>query len=226
MGPFVSPGEFRRLSQNQQVDCSYTLNGEWIEVEPSCLLEGRIPQFSLIEKIDFVMPFLETWGSGYQPDQHFAVYSSESLAIAEKEGIFPLDQDLQNRLFEAKSQGKRVVIEARKFAPEVIQDLAFFGSEKETAMMGPCTKHNYLLAFSNLDGKVIQPGEHFNFNNYLIKLRGYCRGLGNNDFLFYGGVCGAASQLFRAGLSSPQVTVDQRFGHNNWYAKYYGDVVE
>lgn len=82
------------------------------------------------------------------------------------------------------------------------------------------------MAFEHLDAKVLQPGEQFNFNRYLMGLRGYCKGLGNNDFLFYGGVCGVASQLFRSGLSAPQVRIDQRWGHNNWYSKYYGEHVE
>lgn len=92
--------------------------------------------------------------------------------------------------------------------------------------MGPCTKQNYLLAFQQLDGKVLKAGEEFNFNHYLIKLKGYCKGQGDKKFLFYGGVCGVASQLFRAGLTSPQVQVTQRSGHNDRYSKYYGDVVQ
>ena len=73
-----------------------------------------------------------------------------------------------------------------------------FSSFKDISMLDACTKHNYLLAFEQLDGKIIQPGESFNFNHFLAKLKGYCTGRGAKTFTFYGGVCGVASQLFRA----------------------------
>ena len=52
------------------------------------------------------------------------------------------------------------------------------------------------------------------------------RGVEPRLFSFYGGVCGVASQLFRASLSSPQVRIDKRWGHNDRYMQYYGSEVE
>ena len=104
--------------------------------------------------------------------------------------------------------------------------IAVFSSFKDISMLDACTKHNYLLAFEQLDGKIIQPGESFNFNHFLAKLKGYCTGRGAKTFTFYGGVCGVASQLFRAWLSSPQVRIDKRRGHNDRYMQYYGSEVE
>lgn len=103
--------------------------------------------------------------------------------------------------------------------------IAVFSSFKDISMLDACTKHNYLLAFEQLDGKIIQPGESFNFNHFLAKLKGYCTGRGAKTFTFYGGVCGVASQLFRAWLSSPQVRIDKRRGHNDRYMQYYGSEV-
>lgn len=104
--------------------------------------------------------------------------------------------------------------------------IAVFSSFKDISMLDACTKHNYLLAFEQLDGKVINPWESFNFNAFLTNLRGYCTGRGAKTFSFYGGVCGVASQLFRASLSSPQVRIDKRRGHNDRYMQYYGSEVE
>ncbi len=104
--------------------------------------------------------------------------------------------------------------------------IAVFSSFKDISMLDPCTKHNYLLAFEQLDGKVINPWESFNFNAFLTNLRGYCTGRGAKTFSFYGGVCGVASQLFRTWLSSPQVRIDKRRGHNDRYMQYYGSEVE
>ena len=104
--------------------------------------------------------------------------------------------------------------------------IAVFSSFKDISMLDACTKHNYLLAFEQLDGKVINPWESFNFNAFLTNLRGYCTGRGAKTFSFYGGVCGVASQLFRAWLSSPQVRIDKRRGHNDRYMQYYGSEVE
>lgn len=185
-----------------------------------------MPKFTLEEKVSILSPFLQEWGTGYQPQKHFAVYTFESFNLDQQPSIFPLSDSLRQQLLTDQAKGKKSQISASLFAPLVAGDLAFYGSEKEIGMMGPCTKHNYLLAFKQLDGKVLKAGEEFNFNHYLMKLKGYCKGQGEKKFLFYGGVCGVASQLFRAGLTSPQIEITQRDGHNDRYAKYYGGVVE
>lgn len=99
-------------------------------------------------------------------------------------------------------------------------------SEKDISRLKPCTKHNYLLAFEQLDGRLIQAFSSFNFNHYLFGLRGYCQGIGGLDLRFYGGVCGVASQLFRAALTSPFLEIPTRYSHNERFAAYYGDRVE
>lgn len=108
----------------------------------------------------------------------------------------------------------------------VVSDLAFFVADKDISALKPCTKANYLLAFENLDGKIIKAGADFNFNHYLFGLRGYCEGFGGLDLKFYGGVCGVASQLFRAALTSPFVEVPMRWGHNERFSAYYGDKIQ
>lgn len=197
-----------------------------ISLNPDCLLKGKPPAFSLQEKAEIVLHHLAEWGSGYQPDLQFAVYGGDSVKLTTDKALFPLSSELREQLQKAEIVGQHIQLSSERFAKMLSQDLLFWGSEKEISQMGPCTKQNYLLAFDNLNNTLIQPGETFNFNRYLINLKGYCKGMSSNVFLFYGGVCGVSGQLFRAGLSSPQVEIGQRRGHNFRYSKYYGEQVE
>jgi len=43
--------------------------------------------------------------------------------------------------------------------------------------------------------------------------------------MFYGGVCGAATQLFRLSLLIPGIDVVNRYEHSIWYVPYYSDYV-
>lgn len=43
--------------------------------------------------------------------------------------------------------------------------------------------------------------------------------------MFYGGVCGAATQLFRASLLSPQISIIKRYGHSQRLVPYYSEYV-
>jgi len=44
--------------------------------------------------------------------------------------------------------------------------------------------------------------------------------------MFYGGVCGVSSLLFRISLLQPDIQIIQRYPHSEWYTIYYGDTVE
>jgi vancomycin resistance protein YoaR len=43
--------------------------------------------------------------------------------------------------------------------------------------------------------------------------------------MFYGGVCGVSSQLFRVALLHPRITITKRAPHNEWFTVYYGQEV-
>jgi hypothetical protein len=49
--------------------------------------------------------------------------------------------------------------------------------------------------------------------------------MSEDSLSFYGGVCGMVSQLFRVSLLSPNISINKRFSHNEWFVQYYGEKV-
>jgi vancomycin resistance protein YoaR len=106
-----------------------------------------------------------------------------------------------------------------------VQDLAFYVSEKDFSLLSPCNTQNYTLALQQLDGQVLNPGESFNANRELSKVKGYCTGRGEANFLFYGGVCGMTAQVFRTTLIHPSIEIVKRRPHNERFVQYYGEEI-
>lgn len=225
---FLGYGNISPLtSQSTPINCDhYERKGEIILVNPSCILQGKIPQLSLKDRIDAVWKRLSRVETGYLSHQAFSVYRPKSVEFQSGDTLFPLSRERRNALLSAQKKNKKAELSLSLFAENVKSSLAFFIADKDISQLKPCTKTNYLLAFENLDGKRIKAGSEFNFNHYLFGLRGYCQGQGSLDLKFYGGVCGVSSQLFRAALTSPVLKIPLRRGHNERFSAYYGDLVE
>lgn len=225
---FLGYGNISPLtSQSTPINCDhYERKGEIILVNPSCILQGKIPQLSLKDRIDAVWKRLSRIETGYLSHQAFSVYRPKSVEFQSGDTLFPLSRERRNALLSAQKKNKKAELSLSLFAENVKSSLAFFIADKDISQLKPCTKTNYLLAFENLDGKRIKAHSAFNFNHYLFGLRGYCQGQGGLNLKFYGGVCGVSSQLFRAALTSSVLQIPLRRGHNEWFSAYYGDQVQ
>lgn len=225
--PFFSPLPISSSVENiEQICQNYKSEKSWLWVSPRCLLLGKLPSLTLTEKIELFWDFLIPEEGGYDPALLTATYRPQWFQISTNKSLFPLSEHHQKAIQKALQAQELFFVPVELVAGHFAGDLALFSSHKDISNLSPCTKHNYLLAFEHLDGKKIAPWETFNLNTYLVNLKGYCTGQGEKNFLFYGGVCGVASQLFRASLTSPQIRVDERHGHNDRYARYYGNIVD
>ncbi len=224
---FLGQGKLSPLASQAPMNCEqYERKDQKILVNPSCILEGKLPQLRLKDRIDAVWSRISSVGIGYLSHQAFVVYRPESVVLQPGDALFPLSEQRRSALLAAQKKNKKAELPLSLFAENARSSLAFFVSDKDITQLKPCTRTNYLLAFENLDGKRIKAGSDFNFNHYLFGLRGYCQGQGGLDLKFYGGVCGVSSQLFRAALTSPILQVPLRRGHNERFSAYYGDSVE
>jgi vancomycin resistance protein YoaR len=106
-----------------------------------------------------------------------------------------------------------------------VQELAFYVSEKDISLLSPCNTQNYTLALQKLDGYLLASGASFNANRELSKIKGYCTGRGEANFLFYGGVCGMTAQVFRTVLIHPSIEIVKRRPHNERFVQYYGEEI-
>lgn len=224
---FLGQGKLSPLTAQAPMNCEqYERKDQKILVNPSCILEGKLPQLSLKDRIDAVWSRLARVGTGYLAHEAFAVYRPESVELQSGDDLFPLSDQRRNALLVAQKKNKKAELPLSLFAERSKSSLAFFIANKDISQLKPCTRTNYLLAFENLDGKRIKAGSEFNFNHYLFGLRGYCQGQGWLDLKFYGGVCGVSSQLFRAALTSSVLQIPLRRNHSERFSAYYGDSVE
>ena len=224
---FLGQGKISPLTAQAPMDCEqYERKDEKILVNPSCILEGKLPELNLKDRVDAVWSRLARVGTGYLAHEAFAVYRPESVELQPGDGLFPLSEQRRSALLSAQKKNKKAELPLSFFAERSKSSLAFFIADKDISQLKPCTRTNYLLAFENLDGKRIKAGSEFNFNHYLFGLRGYCQGHGGLDLKFYGGVCGVSSQLFRAALTSSVLQIPLRRNHSERFSAYYGDSVE
>lgn len=208
-------------------DCSdYQRVEDKIFLDPVCVLNGRLPNFSLKDRADIVWTRILSFSKGYDSQAEVILYRPAEITLSKANNLYPLTEKRRQQLVFAHQKGKKIWFPLSFFASLVVPDLAFYISEKDISQLKPCTKHNYLLAFETLDGKLIKAGSDFSFNRHLFGLRGYCQGNAGLDLKFYWGVCGAASQLFRASLTNPLLEIPKRWGHNDWYSAYYGKKVQ
>lgn len=134
LSPFFAPVPFGggvRVESCQE----YQMQEEGVLLDPACLLQGRLPAFTLEEKVDIVWDYLADWGKGYQPELQQARYHFESLPLKNTAQLFPLESGLRNQLLQAKFQSQGFLVHKSYLAPLVIQNLAFFSSHKDISML-------------------------------------------------------------------------------------------
>lgn len=205
---------------------TYERIDDQIFLDPPCVLKGSLPQFSLKDRADMIGERIASVAKWYNSQAEATAYKPAEISFSKGINLYPLTTKRRQKLLLAQQKKEKVWFPLSFFTPLVVWDVAFYASEKDISQLKSCTKHNYLLAFENLDGKVIRAWASFNFNHYLFWLWGYCKGNKGLDLKFYGGVCGVASQLFRSSLTNPLLEIPTRWWHNEWYSAYYGEKVQ
>ena len=210
-----------------QSPCLFSVQGKNFLVSPQCLLEGKLPKLSLQEVVDEIWPQVKGFKNIYLPHTSKFVYEGTSLIFGENSPpLLPQTQKEKDDLREAAIQHKTILITRKQLAHYYLTTFSFYVADKDISQLKPCTKQNYITAFSSLNKKTLPPNASLNLNAALQSLNGYCRGQTDTDLMFYGGVCGVSSQLFRVSLLHPSIEVLQRSAHNERFTVYYGDTVE
>jgi vancomycin resistance protein YoaR len=82
-----------------------------------------------------------------------------------------------------------------------------------------------MRAFDEFGVTILQPSQSFNVNKLLAWLDGYCTGTGEREYMFYQGVCGFSTQVWRNALINPYLTTTRRAPHSSWWQAYYGEEI-
>ena len=107
---------------------------------------------------------------------------------------------------------------------DIISRYTWYVSDRYIDNYGPCSRQNFMRAFDEFGTIILQPGQSLNINKLLAWLDGYCTGEGW-EYMFYQGVCGFSTQVWRNALINPYLTTTKRQNHGNRRQAYYGDEI-
>ena len=207
--------------------CHIQRNGQEFILDAACLLQGKLPKLTLQESVDTMRNDIKGFQNMYHPFSQSFIYSgTKPIFTSSYPAIIPsTDKEIRD-MRQAAQAGQKISISLKQLAHYYLSSYTFYVADKDISQLKPCTKTNYELALTSVDKLLLKPGQVFNYNNHLKNLKGYCDGISGDVRLFYGGVCGVSSQLFRASLIDPDIAILQRQPHNEWFTVYYGEKVQ
>lgn len=207
--------------------CTWIDNGEYYDINPICFRKKELPELEFTESVDRLRDNVQWFNY---------VYNTAPAETFDYEWWLPNYKDQtasdflliqHTRAHKALATYHTIEQDTIRISKSIVAQIQadkyrFYAVYNDTSMRRWCTLHNYEKALYSMDKVFLYPWQVFNFNNHITDLD-YCTWSWRKDLQFYGGVCGAASQLFRSSLIIPFVTVTQRQWHSERWAKYYGD---
>lgn len=215
----------RRLTQKAHCD----IQKEWQNylISPSCLFHPIDVEMSIEDVFDLIMPYVDWVPMVYNTASPIFYYEATTPIFSKK--IFPVTiRDPLDYAFLLDLQRKSTKIRVSKIqlAYLISKSWSWYWVWKwDIWLLKPCTKQNYYVAFNSLSDYIREAGTQLNLNDIISYRPGYCKGTGPKNLMFYGGVCGFASQLFRLSLLIPNVDVVERYWHSQRYVPYYSEYI-
>lgn len=221
----ISVLQKRRLVQKSP--CLVQKNGDNFLISPSCLLREVTTGMSDDDVLSLIMPYVTDIPVVYNTAA--STFSYEATTPIFSKRLFPVTiRDPLDYAFLLDLQKKETNIEVSKLqlAYLISKSWSWYGVWKwDVWFLKPCTKQNYYVAFSSLSDYVRASWTDLNLNDVISHRAGYCKGTGPKNLMFYGGVCGFATQLFRLSLLIPSVEIVERHGHSQRYVPYYSEYI-
>lgn len=215
-----------KIQQWKNMKCSYEKETEDTYIlSPICLIKNELPSIEFTEAIDYLWPYIQWFNNIYNDISTNFSYEWTSPIFTQNYEILPTNIQEKYTLITMQEQEKKLRIHKSSLAYQTIKKANFFTVYKDISLLKNCTKKNYNVALQRFNGLIFWPGEVFNVNKMIMNLPGYCKWSWRTDLLFYGGVCGFATQLFRTALLIPDIEITKRYGHNEWIVPYYYEYV-
>lgn len=216
-----------KLKEIQDQEC--LIEEEWTNyiLSPVCLLKKKLPTMDITEVWEEMKNNIYGFTNTYNETQteftyEWAIPLIKNIASVE---LFPRNNTYKAFLIYLQEQEKKIRIPKKIIAKELFSTYTFYVTKKDTTQLKPCTKQNYIVAFSSMDNIQIAPEETFTVNDHIAYLPGYCKGRWPQDLKFYGWVCWFATQVFRTSLLMPDIDIITRYAHSVWLVPYYSDYV-
>lgn len=196
-------------------------------LEPICLFQKKYPHIEFTQVVDFIYDNIDWFNHVYNtaPAESFNYEWAAPIYKDNTSRDFLLLQNTHAHKAIAafhSIENNKIQIPKNIIAELIAQDYTFYVVYNDITKRQGCTLTNYKVALNSMDKVLLYPGHVLNFNKHIEWLE-YCTWRWRTDLMFYGGVCGAASQVFRASLLIPWIQVTQRHGHSERWGYYYGD---
>lgn len=218
--------QLKYIKYIHQQPCKYTKeNINTYIVTPACIFNNSGPNIEFKEAIEIIRPYIETFNTVYNESAQTFIYEGTKPIISKLWEAQPQSYKEKIALAKAQVQWQKIRINTYTLALQTIQNANFYVVYRDTSLLKKCTKQNYLVAMNILNNYIINPWETLNLNKQIANAKGYCKWTGRKDLMLYGWVCGASTQLFRAALLSPQITITKRYGHSERLVPYYSDYI-
>ncbi len=205
--------------------CKYTRQWNNYILSPVCLINKQLPNFEYKDVIDNIWADIDWFETIYNDLNKNFVYESTDIYFEWYKSFMPWDDIQKYILINLQKKWKKISIPIKYIYYEKSRELWIFVVGKDLSMLKNCTKQNYNVAINSLDNFLLYPWESLNINKHIAYLPWYCKWSWPQDLMFFGGVCGFASQLFRIALIHPDIEVVKRYWHSVWLTAYYGDDV-
>jgi hypothetical protein len=215
----------RRLTQ--KAPCIIEQEEKMFLISPSCLTRSITTGMSEDEVMKLIMPYVIDIPVVYNTASPIFSYEATTPIFSKK--LFPVNiRDPLDYAFLLDLQKKwtKIKISDLQLAYIISKSWSWYGVWKwDIWSLKPCTKQNYYVAFSSLSDYVRASWTDLNLNDIISHRAGYCKGTGPKNLMFYGGVCGFATQLFRLSLLIPNVDIVERYWHSQRYVPYYSEYI-
>jgi len=203
-------------------NCGYTKSMWIFTINASCIQQKKLPQLPLAEIIDAVWDNIDWFSWYYEPLSNSFNYYWATPIFKTKWNLYLQWEPSTNKLvLQAIESRERVSFSYKELAQYYAQHLSYFVADKDLTNLGNCSRKNYLLALNWIDWYILNPWNTFNINQKLSSLWWYCKWISNESHSFYWWVCGMVSQLFRVSLINPDIVINKRYPHNEWFVQYY-----
>lgn len=210
----------------QKAPCSVLPDGDNYLISPSCLLRSIPAEIWIEDALNLLTPYIDGVPIVYNTASPTFSYEATTPIFIKK--LFPVtvrDPLDYSFLFHLQKEETLFRISKLQLAYLMSKSWSRYGVWKDMTALKPCTKQNYYVAFSSLQDYVWQSWTQLNLNDMIANRPGYCKGTGPKNLMFYGGVCGFATQLFRLSLLIPNVDTVERYGHSQRYVPYYSEYI-
>lgn len=216
----------QEIIQAKNIPCEYTAEKEDMYIiSPSCLLKDELPQIGFKDAIDYLWPYIDSFNMVYNDTSQTFSYQWTTPIFKKNYEILPRTLEEKLTLSRLQNKWEKLRIHKSSLAYQTIKKANFYTVYKDTSILKRCTKQNYTIALNKIDGTMLWVWETLNINKEIMKLKWYCKWSGPQNLLFYGWVCGFATQLFRASLLVPAIEITKRYAHNERLVPYYSDYV-